>query len=338
MSIPIVAWSGTELMLSPPWIVPDVQSGLTHQPVRRVGKAESLQLLHRTRCLVDSIVALLRHRAMSRHALGLGAQPECTLVPDEGVIGGRLSYHHGASTPQHAIFLQVECTLTTSFFAGRDDQRQPRRVCKIRRHSHRCNHKGRHTALHVAAAAPEQLSRIRFAGKRILLPGSGAERYHIDVACEAQRRLAGLRSDVGQQVDTRRAEAVITNSKTCGFEDSTELSSTRLFVTGRVDRVQPQDVPSELYRVELCSHGVRCLPELTEICLAHLIAIAQFFCAALGHHAALGQNVTPMCNRQRLLHILLHQQNGHTRFIDAPDDIEVLLHEQRRQTRARARR
>src|SRR6476660_3472885 len=102
----------------------DVQSSLTHEFVRRIGKAESLQFLHCTRRLVDSVVALLGHRAVSRHAFGFRAQPECPLVPNERVVGGRLRYDHCTSAAQHAILLQVECSLATSFFASRDYERQ----------------------------------------------------------------------------------------------------------------------------------------------------------------------------------------------------------------------
>src|SRR6185437_3096697 len=54
-----------------------------------------------------------------------------------------------------------------------------------------------------------------------------------------------------------------------------------------------------------------------------------------GDYAPLRQNVTAVRDRQRLVSILLHQQHRHALLVDAPDHVEILPDEQRRETKRR---
>src|SRR6187431_2076364 len=69
---------------------------------------------------------------------------------------------------------------------------------------------------------------------------------------------------------------------------------------------------------------------LGKISVAHLLATSKFGGAPRRDHAALRKHITVMRDRQRLVHVLLDQENGDPALVNLADDIEVVFDQQRR--------
>ena len=82
----------------------DVQGGLPHERMGRVGEAEGFQLRHCACGLVHRIVALVRHRPVRGHPARHRTQPERALVPHERIVRGRLGNAAGV-LPAAALVL-----------------------------------------------------------------------------------------------------------------------------------------------------------------------------------------------------------------------------------------
>ena len=63
--------------------------------MRIFGKIEGLERQSRAGCLIDGVLALLRHRSMRGDASRGSFEPEDALVPGEKLIGGWLSDDDG---------------------------------------------------------------------------------------------------------------------------------------------------------------------------------------------------------------------------------------------------
>ena len=74
---------------------------------------------------------------------------------------------------------------------------------------------------------------------------------------------------------------------------------------------------------------------LTEVRLPHLLVATQILGRPAGNDAPLHKHVAVMRNSERLMHVLLDQKHRYATIVDALDDVERLLHEQRRQAERR---
>ena len=72
-----------------------------------------------------------------------------------------------------------------------------------------------------------------------------------------------------------------------------------------------------------------------QICAAHALVGQQFSTGALHDHTARLKDVGTVCHGKSHLCVLLHQQDGHAFLVHVLDDVEDLLHQQRRKAHGR---
>jgi hypothetical protein len=101
-------------------------------------------------------------------------------------------------------------------------------------------------ALHVARPAAVELAVVHLAGERIAAPRSGAERHHVDVAGEAEGRLAGGAGGARDEAGPARREVVRGDGEARGLEQARQVLGARALVAGRVDGVEADQVTRQL--------------------------------------------------------------------------------------------
>ena len=199
ISMPISARSGTELMLSPPWMVPTLRVGAPSTAWRATLKSKACKRRHRARRLVDGVDALLRHRAVRGHAGRFRLQPERALVADQRPVAGRLR-HDEARRLRRAGLCPAPGPRRRSSRSPRPavmTSSTPGVACEPIRQRHAGGDEGGDAALHVRRAAAIELAVGDLARKRIDRPGPRAQRHGVEMAGESERRTVRRAADAG---------------------------------------------------------------------------------------------------------------------------------------------
>src|SRR5262249_16296624 len=82
-------------------------------------------------------------------------------------------------------------------------------------------------------------------------------------------------------------------------------------------------------------HPRRTARVLSEIRFAHLRAVGELARSPGRNHAPLRQDVAIRGNGEGLMHVLLYQKHRDAARVDLPDDIEILLNQDRREPKRR---
>jgi hypothetical protein len=184
----------------------DVQGRSAQIGMRRDVELENLQRCEHARRLVGGIDAEMRHRSMRGDALQRQAKPERALVSDQCRIRGGLRHDDRGGRPDNAGARQMKCTLAADFLARGDGKNGPCGALQLSGHVTDCRNERCDPAFHVSRAAAVDLAVDDLAGKRIDAPGRVAKRNRIDMAGEAQLRLASGASNPGDQIGAIRSE------------------------------------------------------------------------------------------------------------------------------------
>src|SRR5687768_8752492 len=69
---------------------------------------------------------------------------------------------------------------------------------------------------------------------------------------------------------------------------------------------------------------------LSKIGLVHFLGLAEVLRLSADHDTALGENIAVIGNGKSLMDVLLDQKDCDALFVDAPNDLEILLNQDRR--------
>ena len=205
------ASSGTELVLSPPWIVPTFMRGPAHHRVRLHREVEMLEVADHLRHLHDRVVAHLGHRAVRGHAMGLDLEPREALVADVGIVGRGLRDHDGAGARRGACGRRGNLAPSQPISSPAViTSTRPGPARELRRELDRRHDERGDAALHVGGAAAVEAVAVGLARERIA--ASTAPRPSGTVSMWPVKQMGARRvvaADLGDEAGARFGELVV---------------------------------------------------------------------------------------------------------------------------------
>ncbi len=190
----------------------------------------------------------------------LHLEPREALVADIGIVRRGLGHDDGAGAVEQLVVGEVLGALAADLLARGDHEHQAGPARELGCQLQRRDDEGRDAALHVGGAAAVHAVAVGLARECVVLPRRGAERHHVDVAGEADRRTAVAYADLRDEAGACLGELVVGDAEARLLQQRSQPPRASALHARWVDRVEGEQLAREGARIEAGGHPARVLP------------------------------------------------------------------------------